>query len=64
MKKEFYPISLQYARKAAQEMEAAQPDTFATDCSLAALQIADVRGASPAHPVSLLREAYGLPEER
>jgi len=63
MKKEFYPISLQYARKAAQEMEAAQPDTYATDCSLAALQIADVRGARPAHPVSLLREAYGLPEE-
>jgi glycerol-3-phosphate dehydrogenase subunit C len=64
MKKEFYPISLQFARKAAQEMEAAQPDTFATDCSLAALQIADVRGAAPAHPVSLLREAYGLAEER
>jgi Fe-S oxidoreductase len=64
MKKEFYPISLQYARKAAQEMEAAQPDTYATDCSLAALQIADVRGARPAHPVSLLREAYGLAEER
>jgi Fe-S oxidoreductase len=64
MKKEFYPISLQFARKAAQEMEAAQPDTYATDCSLAALQIADVRGARPAHPVSLLREAYGLAEER
>ena len=64
MKKEFYPISLQFARKAVQEMEAALPDTYATDCSLAALQIADARGARPAHPVSLLREAYGLPEER
>jgi len=64
MKKEFYPISLQFARKAAREMEAAQPDTYATDCSLAALQIEDVRGARPAHPVSLLREAYGLAEER
>jgi len=64
MKKEFYPISLQFARKAAQEMEASQPDTYATDCSLAALQIEDVRGARPAHPVSLLREAYGLAEER
>jgi len=64
MKKEFYPISLQYARRAAAEMEAAQPDTFATDCSLAALQIAEVRGTAPAHPVSLLREAYGLAEER
>jgi Fe-S oxidoreductase len=64
MKKEFYPISLQFARKAAREMEAAQPDTYATDCSLAALQIEDVRGVRPAHPVSLLREAYGLAEER
>jgi Fe-S oxidoreductase len=63
MKKEFYPISLQFARKAAQEMEAARPDTFTTDCSLAALQIAEVRGTPPPHPVSLLREAYGLPEE-
>ena len=64
MKKEFFPISLQFASRAAEDMEAAQPDTFATDCSLAALQIAEVRGATPAHPVSLLRAAYGLAEER
>ncbi|HUG54196.1 MAG TPA: heterodisulfide reductase-related iron-sulfur binding cluster [Vicinamibacteria bacterium] len=63
MKKEFYPISLEFARRAAQDMEAARPDTYATDCSLAALQIAEVRGARPVHPVTLLREAYGLPEE-
>src|SRR5258706_4324252 len=53
MKKEFYPISLQYARKAAQEMEAVQPDTYATDCSLAALQIENLRAARPANPGSL-----------
>jgi Fe-S oxidoreductase len=64
MKKEFYPLSLQFARKAVAEMEAARPDTFATDCSLSALQIEAVRGRRPAHPVTLLREAYGLPEER
>lgn len=64
MKKEFYPISLQYARKAAAQMEAAQPQTFATDCTLSALQIEAVRGRRPAHPLSLLREAYGLPDER
>ena len=63
MKKEFYPISLGFARKAASEMEAAQPDTYATDCSMAALQLEQVRGVKPKHPVSLLREAYGLPEE-
>ena len=64
MKKEYYPVSLQYARRAAAEMEAAKPDTYATDCSLSALQIEAARGSRPAHPVSLLREAYGIPEER
>ncbi len=63
MKKEFYPISLGFAKKAAAEMEAAQPDTFATDCTLSALQIEAARGSKPAHPIGLLREAYGLPEE-
>jgi glycerol-3-phosphate dehydrogenase subunit C len=64
MKKEYYPVSLQYARKAVGEMEATEPRTFATDCTLSALQIEAVRGEKPAHPISLLREAYGLPEER
>ena len=63
MKKEYYPISLQYARKAVGEMEAAEPRTFATDCTMSALQIEAVRGEKPAHPMTLLREAYGLPEE-
>jgi Fe-S oxidoreductase len=64
MKKEFYPLSLNMARKVATEMEATAPDTYMTDCSLAALQLQDARGAKPAHPASLLREAYGLPTER
>jgi glycerol-3-phosphate dehydrogenase subunit C len=64
MKKEFYPLSLPFARKAAEEMEASQPDTYATDCSLSALQLEDVRGEKPKHPLTLLREAYGLPDER
>ncbi|HEY7515940.1 MAG TPA: heterodisulfide reductase-related iron-sulfur binding cluster [Vicinamibacteria bacterium] len=63
MKKEFYPVSLQYARKAVAEMEGAAPQTYATDCTLSALQIEAVRGEKPRHPVALLREAYGLPEE-
>jgi len=63
MKKEFYPISLGFARKAAREMEAAEPTTYATDCSMAALQLEQVRGVKPAHPATLLREAYALPEE-
>ena len=45
-------------------MEASKPDTYMTDCSLAALQVQDVRGEKPAHPATLLREAYGLEAER
>jgi glycerol-3-phosphate dehydrogenase subunit C len=63
MKKEYYPISLEYAKKAVREMEGSAPETFATDCTMSALQIEAVRGQRPAHPISLLREAYGLPEE-
>lgn len=63
MKKEYYPISLEFARRAAKEMEAAAPDAYMTDCSLSALQIEEARGEKPAHPASLLRAAYGLPEE-
>jgi glycerol-3-phosphate dehydrogenase subunit C len=64
MKKENYTLSLDFARRAASEMEADKPDTFTTDCSLSALQIEAVRGQKPPHPISLVREAYGLPEER
>ena len=62
MKKEFYPISLGFAKKAAAVMEASNPDTYVTDCSLSALQIEDVRGQKPKHPMTVLREAYGLPD--
>jgi Fe-S oxidoreductase len=64
MKKEYYPISLEFAGRAAREMEAGRPDGYVTDCSLSALQIEAVRGVKPAHPISVLREAYGLPEAR
>lgn len=63
MKAENHLASLQFAAKTTQQMEACAPDTFMTDCTLSALQIEAVRGVRPAHPLSLLREAYGLPEE-
>jgi Fe-S oxidoreductase len=64
MKKEFYPLSLGFAKRAVKEMDEAKPDVHATDCTLSALQIEAVRGKKPAHPIGLLRAAYGLPEER
>jgi Fe-S oxidoreductase len=32
----------------------------ATDCPLAALQIAQGTGTAPRHPIQILAEAYGL----
>jgi Fe-S oxidoreductase len=64
MKKEYFPISMQFAGKAAEAMEAARADVFSTDCSLSALQIEEASGRKPVHPIALLREAYGIPEER
>jgi Fe-S oxidoreductase len=64
LKKEYFPTSLHYAKRVAQKMEAAKPLTFMTDCGLSALQIEEARGERPRHPVTILREAYGLPDER
>lgn len=64
MKKEYFKTSMQFAKKAADEMAASNPDAHCTDCTLSALQIEEASGRKPAHPIALLREAYGLPEER
>jgi Fe-S oxidoreductase len=64
MKKEYFPISLQYAKRVARKLEAAHPQTTMTDCTLSALQIEEAGGPRPLHPITVLREAYGLPEER
>ena len=37
--------------------------TVATDCPLAALQIAQGTGAEPKHPIQVLAEAYGIEHE-
>ncbi len=65
MKKEYYPVSLEYATQGGEgDGRGGARTSYATDCTLSALQIEAVRGQKPAHPISLLREAYGLPEER
>lgn len=64
MKSEYYPISVQFARKTVDQMAAAEPDVYMSDCSLAALQIEHIGGRRVAHPIELLREAYGLDAER
>ena len=63
LKREYYQLSLKVAEPLFKGIEAARPDRTATDCPLAALQIAQGTGKAPAHPIQLLADAYGLTVE-
>jgi len=60
LKKEYYELSLKVAEPLMSGIEAARADVAATDCPLAALQIAQGTGREAKHPVEILAEAYGL----
>ena len=60
MKKEYFELSMELARPLFEGVRAAQPDAVATDCPLAALQIAQGTGRTARHPAQLLAHAYGL----
>jgi Fe-S oxidoreductase len=60
-KKQYYELSLQVARPLFDAMQAT-PSATATDCPLAALQIAQGTGTKPKHPIELLATAYGVDE--
>jgi Fe-S oxidoreductase len=62
-KREYYKLSLKVAEPLFKEIEVTRPDRVATDCPLAALQIAQGTGATPQHPVQILAAAYGLTVE-
>jgi Fe-S oxidoreductase len=59
-KKEYYELSLRVAKPLFDAIGAAGAERTATDCPLAALQIARGTGVAPRHPIQLLAEAYGL----
>ncbi|MGH7859686.1 MAG: heterodisulfide reductase-related iron-sulfur binding cluster, partial [Candidatus Binatia bacterium] len=63
LKKETFELSLKVARGLFREMEAAEPDVVASDCSMAGLQVEYRTGAKPQHPVQILRRAYGMDPE-
>ena len=61
VKQEFHEVSVKISRAVVRQVDNADPDHFASDCPMAAEQIArgtDKVGAS--HPMSLLRSAYGI----
>jgi glycerol-3-phosphate dehydrogenase subunit C len=60
LKKEFYALSLKVAKPLFDAVDAAAPCAVATDCPLAALQLAQGTGTTPRHPIQLLADAYGI----
>ena len=54
-------LSLPFARRLGEQIEAAASSAVAGDCSLANTAIAEQTGLVPSHPISLLARAYGIP---
>jgi Fe-S oxidoreductase len=59
-KKEYYELSLRVAQPLFEAIGGSGADRIATDCPLAALQIAQGTGRAPSHPIQILADAYGL----
>ena len=61
VKRGFRDASLKIAKPVMRQVEQGGADHFISDCPMAADQIAGgVEGASAEHPISLLRQAYGI----
>ena len=64
MKKEYYHMSRQYAKKLCRPMANANADRFVSDCMLSGLNVIEELGKAPVHPIEVLRDAYGLEPEK
>jgi glycerol-3-phosphate dehydrogenase subunit C len=67
VKKEFHAIALKIGKPVFRQVAEAAPDWFSSDCQLAGHHIeqglGDSKGqAKLAHPLTLFRKAYGLPD--
>jgi Fe-S oxidoreductase len=62
VKKEFHEASMKIARPVVNRVKQASPDHYSSDCPMAGDQIANGMddGSKPEHPLSLLRQAYGI----
>jgi glycerol-3-phosphate dehydrogenase subunit C len=60
LKTEYFDLSMKVAQPLFDAVRAGGRSTVATDCPLAALQIAQGTGAEPKHPIQVLAEAYGI----
>jgi len=59
-KTQYFDLSMKVAQPLFDAVRAGSTATVATDCPLAALQIAQGTGAEPVHPIEVLARAYGL----
>ncbi len=63
VKKKFREVSMKIAKPVIRRVDEAGADHFTSDCPMAGEQIAGaVEGAEARHPISLLKDAYGLGE--
>ena len=64
VKQEFHDTSMKIGKPVMTRVETAKPDFYSSDCPMAGHQIeSGIAGeAGPRHPLTLLRMAYGLPE--
>jgi len=62
VKSEFHEISMKIARPIVNRVAQAEPDHYSSDCPMAGHQIENGLPAAkqPEHPMSLLRQAYGI----
>ncbi len=62
VKSEFSEFAMKIVKPVAARVEAAKPDHYGSDCAMAGHHIAHALGdgRAPAHPISLLRKAYGV----
>jgi Fe-S oxidoreductase len=65
VKKEYFENSMKIGRPVVRAMVQAQPDWISSDCPIAGRHLrqgagADAPNAQTAHPLALLRKAYGI----
>jgi glycerol-3-phosphate dehydrogenase subunit C len=63
MKTEYYETSRKCAGKLCNAIQATNADKLISDCMLAGLNMSEELGRAPAHPIELLRDAYGIREK-
>ncbi|MGC8595235.1 MAG: anaerobic glycerol-3-phosphate dehydrogenase subunit C [Candidatus Kryptoniota bacterium] len=63
LKKDYFELSLEIGKPVFDKFKESHQTVAATDCPLAQLQIQKGSGRKPRHPIQILRDAYGLPED-